>query len=381
MAEAVNPIEKSAMGQLLRWIDGIDLPMFLMQLMPNGRLEYSHMNAALCRTTDTDAAFFKGKTISEVFPARTAEQLNRNCQDCLNSDMPVSYEECLLIETRETWWQTTLSKPAGFDGRVILGVAVSNTDQKNREFAAAETVSELTARFDELHLFSTMAAHDARSPLATVSSLVDLVLDGFEDMGDGKVELLRLISNTVDEALAQITGTLERSREMSSNVSRRTEVDLVRLTNDIAAMVDPEMALRIEVDAARVECDEVVVQMALRNLMANAARFARGRIAISLKGDASGQRLYIDVADDGPGLPDNTRIQDLCHEGEQREGSHGFGLRSISQLLKSRGGSLELGPSRPEAGLTGALFRVEFPGRILGETAANPKDQEWAVAS
>ncbi|MEX3014135.1 PAS domain-containing sensor histidine kinase [Gymnodinialimonas hymeniacidonis] len=377
--------DEAALRRLVQWIDGVDLPMFILVEHDDARLEFVRANETLGRVAGVPSSIFAGRSAEEIFPARMAAQLTGNYRACLDGDKPVSYEECLMIEGRETWWQTTLSKPTGFGGRVVLGIAVPTTEAKEREFAAAEAVSEMAARFDELQLFSTMAAHDARSPLATVSSLVDLVLDGFDDMGDGKVELLHLISKTVDEALEQIGSTLARSREFSGDVSRPTEVELGRLANDIAAMVDPEMTLEIDVPDASIECDAVVVQMGLRNLMANAARFAGERICVRLSEDVVRGLLILEVADDGPGLPKGTQLRDLSAEGERRDGNHGFGLRSVYQLLKSRGGTLEVRPALEQEGLPGARFRMEVPGRVLSGNPQSPLGQDdagiWAEAS
>ncbi|MEJ6390534.1 sensor histidine kinase [Gymnodinialimonas ulvae] len=375
-----------ALEQLVMWLDGIDLPMFLLIQRPDKRIEFVHANAALGQVAGLPVSVFAGRSAQEIFPARLAAHLTANYTACLTGDEPVSYEECLLIEGRETWWQTTLSKPEGFDGQVVLGIAVTTTEAKQREFAAAEAVAEMAARFDDLRLFSTMAAHDARSPLATVSSLVDLILDGFEDMGDGKTELLRLVSNTVDEALVQISDTLDRGRQYKGQVSRPTHVDLGRLANDIAAMVDPEMTLEFDLPEVRVECDAVVVQMGLRNLMSNAARFAGERISVYLSEDKVRGLLLLDVADDGPGLAPGTQLQDLTARGSERMGNHGFGLRSIAQLLKSRGGSLDLRPPLHSQGLSGARFRMELPGHLLGGKGSVPPGefsavQDWEKAS
>jgi signal transduction histidine kinase len=381
MVEPARTPYGQSLERLVRWVDGIDLPMFILQQRPNDRFEYVHANAALGRVAGVPVSIFPGQSAEEIFPARMAAHLSANYRTCINSDTPVSYEECLLIDGRDTWWQTTLSKPDGFGGTVILGIAFTTTEAKTREFASAEAVAEMTARFDDLQLFSTMAAHDARSPLATVSSLVDLILEDFEDMGDGKRELLQLVSNTIDEALKQITDTLERSREHTGRVSNQTEVDIERLANDVAAMVDPEMTLECDVPTGWVECDAVVIQMGLRNLMSNAARFACERISVRLTEDRPRGFLLVDVCDDGAGLVPGTRLEDLVEDGARRSGAHGFGLRSMAQLLKSRGGSLELRPPLANEGLPGASFRMELPGRILSDEDNAPNDQHFAKAS
>lgn len=371
-----------ALERLLAWIDGIDLPMFVLVLLPSDRLEFLHANDALGRVAGVPTSIFPGHCASEIFPARMGERLDANYRQCLASDVPYSYEECLMIEERETWWQTTLSKPEGFDGQVVLGVTSAITESKSREFAAAQSLANMTERFDELRLFSTMAAHDARGPLATVSSLIELVLEDFEDMGDGKTDLLKLASNTVEEALTQISATLERARTLQSGEEVRKNIDLGRLCGDIAAMVDPEMHLAIDVPQTRVECDEVMVQMGVRNLMSNAARFCEHHITVQVAEDRDRGMLMIEVADDGPGLPDGVTMHELTQKGEARTGVHGFGLSAIAKLVSSRGGTFEVVKSDDDEDMPGARFRMVLPGQILGSgvvMAATPAHVMAAV--
>lgn len=353
------------LAQLVAWVTGIDMPMFILALRPDNRLEFVHANAALGRVANVPTSLFVDKTAADIFPARMAVRLEANYRQCLMQDRPHSYEECLMFGGRDTWWQTTLSKPAGFDGKVVLGVTSSITQSKTREFAAAGALADLTERFDELRLFSTMAAHDARGPLATVSSLIDLTLEDFEDMGDGKTDLLRMACDTVGEALTQISATLERARLLETEEDVRTEIDLGRLCGDIAAMVDPEMNLAIEVPQTHVECDEVMVQMGVRNLMSNAARFCEHHIAVGISEDPARGMLMIEVVDDGPGLPHGMTLQDLTQKGEARDGVHGFGLSAIAKLVNSRGGTFEVIPADPEDDMPGARFRMVLPGKIL----------------
>ncbi|WP_224816019.1 PAS domain-containing sensor histidine kinase [Hasllibacter sp. MH4015] len=359
-----------ALSRLTSWVDGLDLPTFMVILKEDGTLEFAHANGALGRMSGIPPEMFNGRNVSDLFPTRTAARLEKNYRQSFETGEPVSYEECLLIEERETWWQTTLSRPDGFDGRVVLGVAVPITERKEREFASAKALADLNARFDELRLFSTMAAHDARSPLATVSSLIDLVLDGFEDMGDGKAELLRLCSSTVDEALTQISATLDRGQSLNSGVELNSRVDLGRLCGDIAAMLDPEMSLSITTPDLVVICDEVVVQMAVRNLMSNAARFCRSRIAVEARIDPDRRQMILDVTDDGPGMPRGSTLRDLTKSAETRDGTHGVGLASIATLLRSRGGALDIVHSGGDQVLGGARFRVTLPAeKYTGATA------------
>ncbi|WP_341863931.1 ATP-binding protein [Gymnodinialimonas sp. 57CJ19] len=371
-----------AMERLIAWVDGIDVPMCVIALRPGDRLEFVHANAALSRVAGIPLTELVGEASLGKFPRRMVDRFESNIRQCLAGHEPTSYEECTMLDGKETWWQTTLSKPSGFGGKVVLSVTASITGAKEREFAAAEALADMAERFDELRLFTTMAAHDARSPLATVSSLIELVLEDVEDDADGKSELLRMAFDTVDEALTQITATLERAHALERETPPHSAVDLGRLCVDIAAMVDPEKALAIETPKAHVECDEVLVQMAVRNLMTNAARFCDHHITVALSDDAPRGFVHMDVADDGPGLPEGTTLQDLTQKGEERSGAHGFGLRGIAKLVTSRGGAFEVLKTDGAENMSGARFRIALPGRILPRPlpAAAPPAPDASIA-
>lgn len=364
MDSITSGIDPGALARLKSWADGIDVPMAQIKCVEPDRYEFVSVNPALSSAVKLPPDHFSGRETSALFPPRVAQRLQANLDMCRASETSVSFEECFFLDGMETWWHTTLSKPDGFDGKVILIVMQNISDRKAREFAMAEAIADLTSRFDELRLFSTMAAHDARSPLATVSSLMDLVLEDFMDIGDGKVELLRLCSKTVDNALDQITTTLERGRALKTRQLATSQVNFGRLCEDIATMVDPEMQLEIAAPEVHVECDEVVLQMGLRNLMSNAARFCERRISIEVHPDSDRGTISVDVADDGPGLPSGMTVDDLIRQGESRDGAHGFGLASVAKLLQSRGGSFDL-ITHDRAAMSGARFRMTLTGSVL----------------
>ncbi|NKX43127.1 sensor histidine kinase [Roseicyclus persicicus] len=361
----------TALSCMAAWIDGVDLPIYLVERRPGNRLVFAHANAALLDRLGLTRDDLVGRDIAAVLPPRLAARLARDVRRCLATGASVTYEETLAIGGRDSWWQTTLSRPPQLAGRMVLGVAVETTAARRREFAAAEALAEMAGRFEDLRLYAAMAAHDARGPLSTVAELLDLVLD--EGRGDaGNLPLLALCARTVATALDQIGGTLERGRALETSPPQPERVDLGRLAGDIAAMVDPAGRLRIALPEGEVTTDAVVLQMALRNLMANAARHARSEIAVALCPAPRAGLLTLYVADDGPGLPPGVAPAALSHAVRRHDGSRGFGLDALTRLAASRGGSFDTarGPGAPD--LPGALFRLCLPGRALLPAVAAP---------
>jgi two-component system, OmpR family, sensor histidine kinase PhoQ len=94
----------------------------------------------------------------------------------------------------------------------------------------------------------------------------------------------------------------------------------------------------------------------LGNLMDNAAKWARQRVAVRLCRD--GGRLRIQVDDDGPGFTDTRSILQLHVRGDERVPGHGVGLAVVNELVASHHGELNLGRSD----LGGARVGIELPG-------------------
>ncbi len=81
----------------------------------------------------------------------------------------------------------------------------------------------------------------------------------------------------------------------------------------------------------------------LGNLMDNAAKWARHRVAVSARRE--GRRLHLRVDDDGPGFGDTQSILQLHVRGDEKVTGHGVGLAVVNDLVASHDGELTLSRS------------------------------------
>ena len=115
------------------------------------------------------------------------------------------------------------------------------------------------------------------------------------------------------------------------------------------------------VGAGRVHADPVALAQVVRNLVDNAARHARSRVAVSVA-DAPGA-VVLTVEDDGPGIPADARERVFerfvrLDEARARDaGGSGLGLAIVREVVAGHGGSVTVGPSA----LGGARFVVRLP--------------------
>jgi len=116
----------------------------------------------------------------------------------------------------------------------------------------------------------------------------------------------------------------------------RDSLAKVYADKDLVFSIDcaPDLAWRI---------DEGDAFEMLGNVLDNAAKWARARVAASVRREAGELRIRID--DDGPGFADTRSILELHVRGDEQVPGHGVGLAVVNDLVASHDGELALSRS------------------------------------
>ncbi len=142
--------------------------------------------------------------------------------------------------------------------------------------------------------------------------------------------------------------------------------DILHRTSELLAVQARKKFIRIEwrLDAAKpvIHCDEELLMQVFLNLMLNALQILPAGGRIRMRSSTVGDRLTIEVEDDGLGiaLENRTRVFDPFYT--TREGGIGLGLTVSRQIVTAHGGHIEVGTSR----WGGACFRVSLPNPDSG---------------
>ena len=200
--------------------------------------------------------------------------------------------------------------------------------------------------------FISDAAHELRTPLAVVALQVESLADSEEkdELHQGLKRLTDIVTQMLD---------LQR---LSMSESSFEPVDLAKLARSIVADLAPmaiakgyELALEAPDMSVGVRGNELAIQRALTNLIANAIIHGHngGQISVEVTTERT-----VTVADDGPGIEDHLRdrIFDPFCQGNQSAGGCGLGLHLTRQIMATHGGTVDLLPSP-----RGATFRLSFP--------------------
>lgn len=325
--------------------------------------------AEIVRVNKAAVSLFEARSEEDLLGPRNAMKVTGDNLEAFADALVALYqgsdvfEEEVLAETftgRPIWVQVRAAdtSPDGSGSRIIMGFAdVTHIKERN------EAMSRLVKSKDE---FIARVSHELRTPLTAVVGLTS-EMSSMASMSAGeRAELMDLVAGQAAEMSYIVEDLLVAARaEMGTVAIHPTTVDLdheLRITIDgLGLAVDelPEEIPQVHADASR-------VRQVLRNLLTNADRYGGPRRRV-LAGDVH-DRVWIEVRDDGEGVPDAMSDQifepyTTAHEGIS--GSIGLGLSVARQLASMMGGSLTY---RRDNGET--VFRLELPSAVkIGQGA------------
>ncbi|KTT68439.1 sensor histidine kinase, partial [Sphingomonas endophytica] len=165
--------------------------------------------------------------------------------------------------------------------------------------------------------------------------------------------------------VARIDRTIRHhlARARAAAINRRTATALRPAIMDLVTVIrqlhaGPPLSIAVDVpDDMAVAVDAQDVDELIGNLLDNAARHAGGQIFIAAV--PGGRQVRIEIADDGPGIPEAERAA-VFRPGmrlDERGDGHGFGLSIVAELAALYGGTLTLGENLPR----GLLVRLTLP--------------------
>jgi signal transduction histidine kinase len=231
-----------------------------------------------------------------------------------------------------------------------------------------EELTQLQSLKDDL---ISLIVHDLRNPLAGVSSCLKLIEPkpsapdpgGLREMVALAREGLRKLSELVTDLL-EVHQLEEKKLEL-----RRERCAVGELLRQAAATLEATARLSgVKLELAQVAdvspaVDIRLVRRSIENLISNALKFSVEGSAVTLGAERAGEAIAIEVADRGPGLPDElkdrlfTKFASVEKTPSQVRRGYGLGLYVVKLVATAHGGSVE---ARPREG-GGTVFRITLP--------------------
>lgn len=235
---------------------------------------------------------------------------------------------------------------------VLLGgiaVVVSRLARQADEAAKADARRERLAALGEM---SAVLAHEIRNPLAALKGHAQLLIETTQTQTRSHKRAMRIVrAATRLQSIAD--GLLDFVRIGEVSPEPLIPLGLLESAIDESA---PMATVHDQGAPERWKMDATRVHQVLSNLLRNAAEACpEGPIDVYVRVDQGA--LVIDIADRGPGIPDE--LGDAIFEPFRttRTRGTGLGLAVSRRIAELHGGSLVAG-NRPDGG---ALFRLTIP--------------------
>jgi signal transduction histidine kinase len=216
---------------------------------------------------------------------------------------------------------------------------------------------------DQLLLLGTFAlgvAHDLKNPLFAIEILARDALDSADPQHwRTSLERIRDAGARCQRAIAEI------STFVTQDVLGEHTVDLGGILSRCVERIGSELPtlgpvdVHVDREGRFVRGNGPALEIALGNLIRNAAQARSNGCHVSLRCERRNDRIILTCTDDGPGIPEAVIEQVFRHGGTLRDGDPrgtGLGLPIAHRILLAHGARLRIEPSRQ-----GTTCTVEFP--------------------
>jgi signal transduction histidine kinase len=233
----------------------------------------------------------------------------------------------------------------------------------------AKNLDDMSARVSQLiqsqKEMTAALSHEMRTPLARVR-FAAAVLEG--EVAESLRPQLRAVNADVQQIDNLISDMLDYAR-LDHPGLRMECVDTPlepwlrhALANSPPHARDIEIARMNDLESAWME--PRLMELALNNLLANALRYAKARVKVSIAREGATQRLVVE--DDGEGIPEGDRatifraFARLDTSRNRETGGFGLGLAIVARIAALHRGRVIAGASQE---LGGARLALEWPAR------------------
>lgn len=221
--------------------------------------------------------------------------------------------------------------------------------------------------YEDRRRFLQRLDHELKNPLtAILAGLANL--SSSESPAD-RVSSLKSVQSQVDR-LRRLVGELRKLAELETRPLDADPINLDELLEDAFTLAKDnpkavERTLSFSTPRApwplpKIKGDRDLLILAIHNLLDNAIKFTRPGDTIEVRAFEDGSGVVLEVADTGPGIPENEQehVWEELYRGESARGvpGSGLGLALTRAIIKRHGGSITMRSRKGE----GTVFTVRL---------------------
>lgn len=300
-----------------------------------------------------DRLFDYNTAAEALFAIEEPDELGRPIGDLFGGDSPDLFEDVPPGSAGEASFETTAGRRRFEVYRHRIG------DDRDTPIGRAYRLRDVTDRRtheERLDVLNRIVRHNLRNDLDAIGAFAAELER--TDAGSGDAAQLADRIRSIATELATLGEKVDRAETLlARDTLDRESIDVVACVRDVAESIDDRIELRAD-ERVRIRTDERFLRAAVAELLDNALAHSdrdEPHVAVSIRRGA--EDVHIEVADDGPGIPDRER--ETLLEGEEtplRHGS-GIGLWMVHWTVRRMGGTIAFAENEPR----GSVVTIAFP--------------------
>jgi PAS domain S-box-containing protein len=213
-------------------------------------------------------------------------------------------------------------------------------------------------------------AHEIRNPLTGINTYLYTIEDfcDSDNLGPEEMEIIRQIITQIQVASNKIESVIKRVMDFSkpgapkmvrTNINEALE-EAIELSSVTMRKNDVKIEKSLATDLPPCYADPHLIEQVVLNLITNAAKameMSNGNKRVEIKSSAKNNTLSIQVADSGPGVPEEHREKIFDPFFTTKDDGSGIGLNIAQRIVADHNGSIKLDSSK----WGGAEFKIELP--------------------
>ena len=333
--------------------------------------ERNKLDTLFLHMTDGVVAYDRDGALIHCNPA-ASELLERSADECVYADLfePLCPFEKVMAMQRSDFVASELTVG---ERTVELYFAPFSDEERGGVLVVLHDVTQQRKAEERRREFVANVSHELRTPLTNIRSYAETIRDAGDELPrELENSFLDIVINESDRMTHIVQDLLTLSRLDSG----RSEMNMARI--DFGAAIDSVLR-SIELEARRhghelthdyhdlpmIMGDRGRIEQVMLNVLGNAVKYTPDGGHIRVTAGTVGERVWMEVADDGIGIPkaDRSRIFERFYrvdKARSREsGGTGLGLSIATEIVQRHNGTLSLvdreGP--------GTTVRLELPIR------------------
>ncbi|MBI5640692.1 MAG: HAMP domain-containing protein [Nitrospirae bacterium] len=247
---------------------------------------------------------------------------------------------------------TTIGDPQNFMGTLVVFDDLTEIVRAQKALAWEEVARRI--------------AHEIKNPLTPIKLSTDHMMkkwqNGDEDFGQVFERSTKTIIKEV-ESLKRLVNEFSRFGKMPE--INKTPCYMSHILEGVVNLYTDYKGLEIasskQDDEPLVEVDAEQFKRVIINIVENAiqAMHGKGTIHISLYHNSAENRVYIDIADNGPGIREEDKEKLFLPYFSTKKYGTGLGLAIASRVVTEHRGYIRIKDNKP----SGSIFTIELPMR------------------